>query len=133
MYEAVSSHQEIQKQFKLHENIFRYISNHTGRNITRFLDVYNLYFGISTEEEWGFELPPWTKEVWPDVVTQLAMRDYFVSMTTAEMRKMASGYLLQKVSKDLIKQAFLKFLTMHWKSSKTFVLAKSITRKNFFC
>lgn len=102
MYEAVSSSPEMQKQFNEQKDIFRYISNHTGLNITRFLNVYNLYFGISTQEEWGFKLPMWTKKVWPEIITQLAIRDYFVSMTTIEMKKMAIGYLLQKVSKHIL-------------------------------
>lgn len=88
----------MQKQFKEHEHIFGYISNNTGLKIQTFLDVYNLYFGISTQYEWGFTMPSWTKKVWPDVITQLAIKDYFVSMATKEMRKMATGYLLQKVS-----------------------------------
>lgn len=111
MYEKISASTEFQEKFNVHKDVFRYISTHTGLNISRFLDVYNLYFGISTQEEWGFKLPLWTKKVWPEIMTQLAIKDYFVSMATNDMRKMAIGYLLQKVSQlsDVIKQFTLEY------------------------
>ncbi|KAJ8966361.1 hypothetical protein NQ317_011936 [Molorchus minor] len=104
LYEEVSSSPEMQEVFSGHQTEFDYISEHTGLNVTRFYDVYNLYFGISTEEEWGFELPDWTKTVWPETITALAIKDYFVSMATEDMRKMATGYLLNKIIEDTKKK-----------------------------
>ncbi|KAJ8951020.1 hypothetical protein NQ318_006405 [Aromia moschata] len=100
LYQEVSTSEHMLEEFTKHSEVFEYISNHTGLNVTRFFDVYNLYFGVSTEEEWGFELPEWTKSVWPATITSLAVKDYFVSMATAEMRKMATGYFLNKVIED---------------------------------
>lgn len=102
LYDQVTASEEIQNQFKEHTDVFNYIAENTGLSVTRFLDVYNLYFGISTEEEWGFKLPDWTQKVWPETLTSLAIRDYFVSMTTPDMRKMATGYFLDKVIKYFI-------------------------------
>ncbi|KAJ3659156.1 hypothetical protein Zmor_010861 [Zophobas morio] len=86
--------------FDKYNNIFQYISNHTGLNVTKYLDVYNLYFGLGTEEEWGFELPEWTKPVWPQTIVDLTINEYFISTATTEMNRMASGYFLQKVVSD---------------------------------
>ncbi|KAJ8969838.1 hypothetical protein NQ317_018939, partial [Molorchus minor] len=79
------------------KKIFDYISVNSGLNITRFLDVYNLYFGLSTETEYGFPLPRWTRAVWPDIIVNLAIKEYYVSMATPDMKKMAAGYLLRKI------------------------------------
>lgn len=100
LYDEVSKSDEMQEEFAKFKEAFDYISEHTGLKVTRFFDVYNLYFGISTEEEWGFQLPEWTETVWPETITSLAIKDYFVAMATAEMRKMATGYFLNKVLED---------------------------------
>ncbi|RZC33739.1 venom acid phosphatase Acph-1-like, partial [Asbolus verrucosus] len=91
-----------QTEFDNYKSIFNYISNSTGLNITTFIDVYNLYFGLATEEEWGFKLPPWTKELWPEIILDLAIKHYFVETATTDLRRMASGkfcYMLQCISR----------------------------------
>ncbi|RZB38602.1 His Phos 2 domain containing protein [Asbolus verrucosus] len=89
-----------QAEFEKYRNDFDYITKNTGLNVTTFLDVYNLYFGLATEEEWGFKLPPWTKKVWPKIITELAIKEYFVETGTTELTQMAAGYLLQKIIAD---------------------------------
>uniref|UniRef100_V5I8W2 acid phosphatase n=2 Tax=Anoplophora glabripennis TaxID=217634 RepID=V5I8W2_ANOGL len=100
LYDEVSNSAEMLEEFAKFKETFDYISEHTGLKVTRFYDVYNLYFGISTEEEWGFQLPEWTETVWPETITTLAIKDYFVAMARTEMRKMATGYFLNKVLED---------------------------------
>ncbi|CAG9762420.1 unnamed protein product [Ceutorhynchus assimilis] len=104
IYEEISKSEEILQKFAANSEAFAYISAHSGLNATRFSDIYNLYFGLSTEEEWGFELPYWTKPIWPANITNLAIQDYFVSMYTSEMRQMASGYFLEKLIQDTKKK-----------------------------
>lgn len=77
--------------------MFDHISTNSGLNVTRFQDVYQLYFGLSTETEYGLALPSWLNPIWPDLIINLAIEEYFVSMGTANLRKMATGYLLQKI------------------------------------
>ncbi|XP_060531079.1 venom acid phosphatase Acph-1-like [Cylas formicarius] len=100
LYDEVSQSPEMLKEFGKYRDVFRYISENTGLNVRKFFDVYNLYFGLSTEEEWGFDLPQWTKTVWPTTITSLAIKEYFVSMATLEMRQMATGYFLNKLIED---------------------------------
>lgn len=66
--------------------------------------MYNLYFGLSTEEELGLPLPTWTQKVWPKIVTQLAMLEYFFLTAQDDMKRMASGYLLEKIIQDTIQK-----------------------------
>lgn len=65
------------QKFAEHSEAFNYIAENTGLNVSRFYHLYNLYFGLSTEEEWGFELPEWTKPVWPETITRLATKVSF--------------------------------------------------------
>lgn len=94
----------MQSTFKKFKKQFDYISRNSGLNVTRFIDVYQLYFGLSTESEYGFALPSWTNAVWPDAITNLAIKEYFVSMATTDMRRMAAGYLLKKIVEDAKKK-----------------------------
>ncbi|KAJ8952969.1 hypothetical protein NQ314_007445 [Rhamnusium bicolor] len=100
IYEQYSSSPKMQAEFDNHQKTFNYVSRNSGLNVTRFIDVYKLYFGLSTETEYGFTLPSWLNAVWPDTIVDLAIREYYVSMATTEMRKMATGYLLKKIVED---------------------------------
>ncbi|XP_076250786.1 venom acid phosphatase Acph-1-like [Rhynchophorus ferrugineus] len=117
MYDEVTKSEEMQKKFAEHANAFRYISEHSGLNVTRFYDLYNLYFGLSTEEEYGLLLPEWTQIVWPETITNLAIQDYFVSMTTDDMVKMASGYYIEKIIQDTIK----KIISSDWPGKRIYL------------
>ncbi|XP_018579599.1 venom acid phosphatase Acph-1-like isoform X2 [Anoplophora glabripennis] len=100
IYEKYSSSPKMQATFKKFKKQFDYISRNSGLNVTSFLDVYQLYFGLSTESEYGFILPAWTNAVWPDTIVNLAIKEYYVSMATTDMRRMAAGYLLKKIVED---------------------------------
>ncbi|KAJ8951021.1 hypothetical protein NQ318_006406 [Aromia moschata] len=100
LYNQTMATPKLQEQFRQHKNTFSYISKNTGLNVTTFLDVYNLYFGLATEEEWGLTLPNWTKSVWPTRITQLAIQEYHSATATTDLKKMASGYLLKKIIED---------------------------------
>lgn len=55
---------------------------------------------MTTEEEFGLDLPNWTKSVWPEPITSLAAKQYSISMGLPEMRKQLVGYLLDKILSD---------------------------------
>lgn len=92
--------EDVLKDLKKHEDIFKYVSENTGLNVTNYGNIYDLYFGLSTEEEWGFTLPQWTKSVWPDTLTKIAIKEYDVYMGNLEMKRINAGYLLQKIIRD---------------------------------
>uniref|UniRef100_A0AAR5QGY8 acid phosphatase n=1 Tax=Dendroctonus ponderosae TaxID=77166 RepID=A0AAR5QGY8_DENPD len=73
---------------------------HSGLEVSTFRHIYNLYFGLSTEEEWGFSLPDWTQPIWPRKVTAVAIHEYYVQMANDRMWKLASGHLLRKILHD---------------------------------
>lgn len=88
----------------MNKTITKFQISFSGLNVTTFRDVYNLYFGLSTEEEFGLPLPPWTQRVWPKVVTQLAILEYFFLTAQDDMKRMTSGYLLEKIIQDTIQK-----------------------------
>ncbi|XP_015835032.2 venom acid phosphatase Acph-1 [Tribolium castaneum] len=89
-----------QTELSKYREVLDYISENAGINVTSFLDVYSLYFGLTTEAEWGFELPEWTQKVYPEPITQLAINEYYTQTATTELMQMSAGYFLQKVIQD---------------------------------
>lgn len=91
---------KIKKQFERYNKLFTFMTRHSGRNITKFQDIYNMYFGLSTETEFGLTLPSWLKAVWPKKVVHMSIKEYYASMGTVEMQKILVGPLLEKIIKD---------------------------------
>ncbi|XP_066147759.1 venom acid phosphatase Acph-1-like [Euwallacea fornicatus] len=100
MYRKVQESWEMRSHFKKFRKVFNYVSRFSGLNVTTFQDIYNLYFGLSTEEEFGLILPDWTQNVWPQMITDIAIREYSVIMAKPDMRRVASGYFLRKIIED---------------------------------
>ncbi|KAG5895628.1 hypothetical protein JTB14_017737 [Gonioctena quinquepunctata] len=100
LYNRYTLSSKVQEKIRSNRRIFDYISTHSGLNVTKFQDVYQLYFGLSTEQEYGLELPAWTAAVWPETVINLSIEEYYVSMGNTNLRKMATGYFLHKVLED---------------------------------
>lgn len=70
----------MQAKFRTYQQTFNYIARNSGLNVRGFQDIYQLYFGLSTETEYGFTLPSWLDSVWPETVVKLSIEEYFVSM-----------------------------------------------------
>lgn len=90
-YNEVVASPKIQAEYNKNRDVFNYVSQNSGLNVTTFLDTYKLFFGLSTEEEWGFRLPHWTRKVWPETITNFAVKEYYVSTETTDLKRMASG------------------------------------------
>nr|CAI5844104.1 unnamed protein product [Callosobruchus analis] len=100
LYEDHYNSNKVKSQMRKHRRTFDYISRNSGLNVTRYQDIYQLFFGLSTESEFGLKLPQWLNTVWPDTIIDLAIQEYYVSMGTTNLRKMAAGYLLNKILDD---------------------------------
>ncbi|XP_019879272.1 venom acid phosphatase Acph-1 isoform X2 [Aethina tumida] len=100
LYEENKYLPKYQAEYDLHKEQFEYISENSGLNVTSFEDIFNLYFGISTEVEFGLEQPEWLKKVWPDIIIELAVKEYHIATATTELRSLTSGYFLKKIVQD---------------------------------
>ncbi|CAG9853768.1 unnamed protein product [Phyllotreta striolata] len=99
-YDSVVRSRKWQSEFNKDKNVFAYISKNSGLNVTTYEQIYNLYFGLSTEEEWGHKLPKWTEAVWPKIVTDLAIKHYYVQTSTSQLLSLCEGYHLKKIIED---------------------------------
>lgn len=91
LYKEYINSPGFQSEISPYKETFDYISHHSGLNVTSFQEIYNLYFGFSTEEEWGFTLPEWTKAVWPKTIIELAIKQYYAETATKELASMVNG------------------------------------------
>ncbi|CAH0561439.1 unnamed protein product [Brassicogethes aeneus] len=89
-----------QKLYDDHRDIFQYISDNSGLNITSFEQIYHLYFGISTEIEFGLDQPQWIKNIWPHPIVDLSVKQYYVATDTVDMKRILTGHLLKKIVDD---------------------------------
>ncbi|KAK5649383.1 hypothetical protein RI129_000412 [Pyrocoelia pectoralis] len=81
---------------------FNYLNNNTGLHIKGFTDLYILYFGLRSEDEWGLKLPEWVKPVYPDILREAAIDEYLVWSATPEISKL-QGFNLKTIL-DAVKQ-----------------------------
>lgn len=91
LYDEVQNSPEVLAEYSEYSETFSYISEHSGLNVTTFSDVYDLYFGLSTEEEYGLKLPNWTEKVWPDIIDEISFQQYYIYTYTTALKKMAAG------------------------------------------
>ncbi|GLV41157.1 uncharacterized protein CBL_04681 [Carabus blaptoides fortunei] len=82
------------------KSFYDYVSENTGLNISQPEHVYNLFFTVFAEEKLGLNLPAWTKCVWPDKITEVAVKFYYMYTQTPEMKSFTSGRLLEKMVQD---------------------------------
>lgn len=53
-----------------------------------------LYSTLRSQQEWGLQLPEWTRLVWPEPITYLTKLDWQQLFPTEETRPIGAGWLL---------------------------------------
>ncbi|XP_056648742.1 venom acid phosphatase Acph-1-like [Diorhabda sublineata] len=96
----------IKASLKKYEKVFEYLKQKTGGNISTFFDVFLLYYGLRTQKEFGLQLPEWTKPVYPEILEEMVIRQYYVFVGNYQLRKMFAGALLKKIIHDSRKRLF---------------------------
>ncbi|XP_018579473.1 venom acid phosphatase Acph-1-like [Anoplophora glabripennis] len=99
-YNRLMKSKKWQREFFERRELFNYLSFHSGWNISNYGDIFYLYFGLRSEKEWGFELPEWTKLVYPQPLEDMVIKEYFVATSTTNLRRLATGYHLRKILDD---------------------------------
>jgi prostatic aicd phosphatase len=82
-----------------YSDVAQYLERHAGINATT-REMAEIYFTLRVELENGLELPDWTRQVYPQVLYQLAHLEYHVATATSEMKRLSSGFLLNKIITD---------------------------------
>lgn len=76
----------INKEFA---DLYTYLSNYTGNNVTSVQDVYSIYDTLHIQELLGFELPSWTQSVYPEPMLTLSGYAFLSFSYTTEMKRLS--------------------------------------------
>ncbi|KAL4715193.1 hypothetical protein ACJJTC_012240 [Scirpophaga incertulas] len=94
--DQIYEYPEMKALIKPYEKLFSYMSEHTGRNITKPEDVFYLDNLFQTLENVGIPPPQWAVDVMPDI-REMTKIEYAAEFFVPELRKLASGVLLNEV------------------------------------
>lgn len=83
----------------------------------------------------GFELPEWTKCVWPNAITELAIQYYYNMAFNSEITSLITGQILEKIlddSKKYIEKELHEGQKMFIYSAHEFNVAMALIGLNVF-
>lgn len=89
--EKVLVSNEVQRILKENRKILQYISKHTGKSITKLIDVFGLYQTLNAEESMGLALPKWTETVYPDIIHSLASKQCAFENNNTLLKRLHGG------------------------------------------
>ncbi|KAF5300435.1 hypothetical protein FQA39_LY02234 [Lamprigera yunnana] len=91
-----------EKYIKPQENFFKYIQNKTGLEINDYIDINTVYLILKGEDDYGLQLPEWTKLVYPEPIHRTASFLYVYANLERKFREINSGYLMRKILNDMV-------------------------------
>ncbi|XP_060530825.1 venom acid phosphatase Acph-1-like [Cylas formicarius] len=100
LYEELLASDKVQELLSQFEPTYSYVSTYTGLNITGPDGIFNLYFALTTQLEYGYPLEEWTKQVYPDEMEKISKNVYYLQTNTTELKKIAGGFMLRKILED---------------------------------
>ncbi|XP_043649078.1 venom acid phosphatase Acph-1 [Drosophila teissieri] len=86
---------EVKKLHAENSDLLQELTSRTGLNITHAHDVTNVFITLLCEQTFGLQLPPWTKDYFPEKMLPLAEKSYVYDAYTTEMRKMKGGFFVE--------------------------------------
>ncbi|XP_076226193.1 lysosomal acid phosphatase-like isoform X1 [Nomia melanderi] len=76
---------------------YRYLSLHTGQNMSTITDIEFLYNTLEIEERSGLTLPDWTKDYYNLEMRQIAARSLAIFTSNTLQRRLRGGPLLKEI------------------------------------
>nr|CAI5860835.1 unnamed protein product [Callosobruchus analis] len=93
-------HQEYLKSMM---STLEYLTEHTGIQVKTTSAAFGVYQTIRAEQVMNLTLPKWTENgIYPEALTQLAIRQCLVENSTPRLRRLNGGRSLQKVIDNMI-------------------------------
>jgi len=86
---------------KQNTQLYQYLSENTGQNISSLLDVESLFNVLEIEKETGKSLPPWTESVYPDKMKDIAALVLASFTHTPLMKRLKGGPLIGAISVNM--------------------------------
>lgn len=94
--------EEILKVDSDHAEVYKYLSAHTGQNISTVLDVEFLFNTLEIEELRKLQLPEWVKQVYPEPMKKIATISLGVFTKTLLMKRFMAGPLINDIKTKMI-------------------------------
>nr|XP_023016132.1 venom acid phosphatase Acph-1-like [Leptinotarsa decemlineata] len=88
---------------KLYENfteIIKHLELKTGQRLYS-KSFAELYFTLTTESEYGLDIPEWSKAAYP-FIKHLAILDYNTSSATDLQKRLSTGFFIKKIIDDSV-------------------------------
>ncbi|XP_030388050.1 venom acid phosphatase Acph-1 isoform X1 [Scaptodrosophila lebanonensis] len=92
---------EVKAEAEPYLEMYKELEAHTGLSFKEPEDVQSLYLTLLAEQEWGLELPEWTKEYFPEKMQFLTEQSYVYNVYTPEMQKIKAGPFLRKMFDEM--------------------------------
>ncbi|KAK5639135.1 hypothetical protein RI129_011627 [Pyrocoelia pectoralis] len=89
--------EEIQNYSIIHQELFKYLSLHTGEDINDVFRIHSLYDTLKIEEHQNLELPSWSKNLQWDVMYEMAALKLFLFSMTPFTQRLSGGVFLKDV------------------------------------
>uniref|UniRef100_A0A336L3V8 CSON004417 protein n=1 Tax=Culicoides sonorensis TaxID=179676 RepID=A0A336L3V8_CULSO len=95
--ERVLNSGDIKQIMERNKPLFDELTNITGLHIKTPDDVQSLYSTLKAEEEFGLDLPQWTKLYFPYRLQELTDLSYTLNVHNDELKKLKGGPFLKKM------------------------------------
>lgn len=92
---------EVKEEIAPYLEMYKELALHSGLSFKEPEDVQSLYLTLLAEQEWGLDLPEWTKDYFPDKMQFLAEQSYVYNVYTPEMQKIKAGPFLKKMFDEM--------------------------------
>ncbi|KAI4459534.1 acid phosphatase-related [Holotrichia oblita] len=124
---------EWKEKLQSYHDLVDYVQKHTGKVIDSPRTMFTLACTLAAEEQLGFELPNWTKEVWPDKIEEYSMREFDITSSSKRLQSLTIGALLQKiVSESVSKVKNGSYNQLHLYSAHDFTVGMILKTLNIF-
>ncbi|XP_037938962.1 venom acid phosphatase Acph-1-like isoform X2 [Teleopsis dalmanni] len=92
---------EVKAEIEPYLDMYKELAELTGMKFSEPEDVQSLYLTLLAEQEFGLELPEWTKQYFPEKLQFLAEQSYIYNVYTPEMQKIKAGPFLKKMLDEM--------------------------------
>ncbi|XP_036337097.1 prostatic acid phosphatase-like [Rhagoletis pomonella] len=95
---------EVKAELARYESLFKNLTEITGMPIRSADDINSLYITLLAEKEFGYSLPTWTPDYYPEKMQFLAEQSYVYNAYTKEMQKIKGGPFLKKMFAEMLQK-----------------------------
>nr|XP_031841686.1 venom acid phosphatase Acph-1-like isoform X2 [Nomia melanderi] len=101
MLKKVRNSEEMLKKVSMYKDLFKYLSEKTGVNITRTHQVYEIYNCFAAQKNMNLVLPSWlTDEIYKEF-QNIVKLEYETRSYTPEMRRLNGGTLIKRFIENI--------------------------------